>query len=89
MAEVQESGVVNDKISFEVAVEKLQSTVKKLESGNLSLEDALKHFEEGVRLSRICQTQIAAAEQKVEILMKAGADASSSELQPFSPSPRS
>lgn len=89
MVETQESGGVNEQISFEAAVEKLQLTVKKLESGNLSLEDALKHFEEGVQLSRTCQKQIATAEQKVEILMKGGSESPQPELQPFSSNTRS
>ena len=57
----------DQKPSFEAALEELQVTVKRLESGELSLEHALKHFENGVRLSRICQEQLAAAEQRVEI----------------------
>lgn len=70
--------------SFENALEQLQATVKRLESGELTLEDSLKHFEEGVRLTRACQEQLGAAEKRVEILMKANADGSS-ETQPFTP----
>jgi exodeoxyribonuclease VII small subunit len=69
------------KESFEAALERLQGVVRKLESGELGLEDSLKQFEEGVRLSKLCQTQLAAAEQKVEILLKAGAEGV--ETQPF------
>lgn len=67
---------------FEAALEQLQTIVKKLESGELSLEAALQNFEEGVRLTRHCQEHLAKAEQKVEILMKAGADGQV-ETQPF------
>jgi exodeoxyribonuclease VII small subunit len=70
--------------SFEVALEQLQATVKKLETGELSLEDALKSFEEGVRLTRLCQQQLSAAEQRVELLMKGNADGTA-ETQPFQP----
>jgi exodeoxyribonuclease VII small subunit len=70
--------------SFETALEQLQATVKRLESGELTLEDSLKHFEDGVRLTRACQEQLGAAEKRVEILMKANADGTS-ELQPFTP----
>jgi exodeoxyribonuclease VII small subunit len=70
--------------TFEVALEQLQATVKKLETGELSLEDALKNFEEGVKLTRLCQQQLAAAEQRVELLMKANADGTA-ETQPFQP----
>ncbi len=69
--------------SFESALEQLQTTVKKLESGELSLEQSLKQFEEGVRLTRICQQQLSAAEQRVEILMKNSSEGQP-ELQPFS-----
>ena len=69
--------------SFETALERLQGVVKKLESGELGLEDSLKQFEEGVRLSKLCQEQLTAAEQKVELLLKAGAEGA--ETQPFNP----
>ena len=71
-------------IPFETALEQLQATVKRLESGELSLEQALKQFEEGVRLTRVCQEQLSSAEKRVEILMKANAEGGV-ELQPFAP----
>ena len=55
---------------FEDAFRKLESIVKKLEDGNLSLEESLKDFEEGVRLSRFCSKKLDEAEKKVEILLK-------------------
>ena len=55
---------------FEDAFQKLESIVKKLEDGNLSLEESLKVFEEGVRLSRLCSKKLDEAEKKVEILLK-------------------
>ena len=55
---------------FEDAFRKLESIVKKLEDGNLSLEESLKAFEEGVRLSRFCSKKLDEAEKKVEILLK-------------------
>ncbi len=76
------------KLSFESALEKLQLSVKSLESVDLSLEESLKQFEEGVQLTRICQDYLAVAEQKVEILIKAHQINGSSQeetpqLQPF------
>ena len=71
-------------LNFEAAMEQLQAVVQKLEGGNLPLEEALKHFEEGVRLTRVCQEQLSAAEQRVEILMKADANGNI-DLQPFNP----
>lgn len=55
---------------FEDAFQKLEALVKKLEEGNLSLEESLKAFEEGVHLSRFCAKKLDEAEKKVEILLK-------------------
>lgn len=80
-----------ESLSFESALEQLQATVKRLEAGDLSLEAALKQFEEGVRLSRLCTEQLAAAEQKIEQLMRPQAQVQGGgpELQPFpAPAPR-
>ncbi len=55
---------------FEDAFQKLETIVKRLEDGNLSLEESLKAFEEGVRLSRFCSKKLDEAEKKVEILLK-------------------
>lgn len=71
-------------LPFATLVERLQQTIKKLESGELSLEDSLKSFEEGIQLTRICQSHLSAAEQKVETLMKAHSDGSV-ETQAFNP----
>lgn len=69
-------------LGFEAALEKLQITVKQLESGELSLEQSLKCFEEGVKLTRLCQQHLSAAEQRVEILMKSSQE-NPVDLQPF------
>ena len=58
------------KPDFEQSLTRLEEIVRKLESANLSLDDAMKLFEEGVQLSRDCQKQLEQAEGKVEILMK-------------------
>lgn len=60
--------------TFEKAFAQLQDLVKRLEGGTLSLEDSLKAFEEGVKLTRFCQDSLSAAEQKVEQLVKLSAD---------------
>ncbi len=57
------------KEKFEEAFSKLEELVRKLESGNMSLEESLKAFEEGVRLSRICSERLDEAERRVEILV--------------------
>jgi len=56
-------------MDFEKAMEELESLVDKMESGDLSLEDSLKHFEQGVKLTRQCQIALKDAEQKVSILL--------------------
>jgi exodeoxyribonuclease VII small subunit len=55
---------------FEKSLLRLEEVVKRLESPDLSLDEAMKLFEEGVKLSRECQTQLEEAEGRVEILLK-------------------
>jgi len=56
--------------SFEDSLKKLETIVDKLEKGDLSLEDSLKLFEEGVGLSAVCKKELEEAEGKVEMLIK-------------------
>ena len=58
------------KPDFERSLNRLEEVVRKLESPQLSLDEALKLFEEGVGLSRVCQKQLEEAEGRVEILLK-------------------
>jgi len=61
------------KPAFEENLASLEQVVEQLESGQLSLDDSMKAFENGIKLTRECQTSLATAEQKVQILMtKAG-----------------
>ncbi len=55
---------------FEAALARLEEIVKELETGDLPLEQSLKLFEEGVKLSRICHKRLEDAERRVEILLK-------------------
>ena len=55
-------------LSFESAMSDLEALVTKIETGNLSLEDSLKEFENGIKLSRICQSALKDAEHRVKIL---------------------
>ena len=66
---------------FEDALGKLERIVQELETGELSLDDALKRFEEGVRLSRICSKRLEDAEKRIEIVRKR--EDGSVELEPF------
>ena len=65
---------------LEKTLEELEALVTRLEAGDLPLEQALKEFERGVKLTRACQTALQEAEQKVEILLKKTAAA---EPSPF------
>ena len=56
--------------SFEESLKKLETIVDQLEKGDLSLENSIKLFEEGVGLSAACKKEIETAEGKVQILMK-------------------
>lgn len=62
--------VMTDKIKFEDALEKLENIVEQLEDGELSLEESLAIFEEGIKLSRLCSKQLDDIERKIEILIK-------------------
>jgi len=67
-------------LDFEKAMAELEALVASLERGDLPLEESLKAFERGVSLTRQCQQALAAAEQKVEMLLGKGESAS---LVPF------
>ena len=69
--------------NLEKSLEELEALVTKLEGGDLPLEQALKEFERGVKLTRQCQTALQEAEQKVEILLKR---TEAAEPVPFEPS---
>jgi exodeoxyribonuclease VII small subunit len=68
---------------FEEALQELETIVQRLEDGNLSLDESLALFEEGIKLSRLCAQRLDEAEKKVELLLK---DESGSLIrQPFIP----
>ncbi len=58
------------KEKFEEALQKLETIVARMEEGDLPLEEALKAFEEGVRLAKFCTTKLDEAERKVEKLIR-------------------
>jgi exodeoxyribonuclease VII small subunit len=73
------------KPEFESSLARLEEIVGKLENANLSLDDAMKLFEEGVQLSRDCQKHLEQAEGKVEILLKkAGGEMAAEAFDPES-----
>lgn len=72
----------NEPLKFDQVLDELRQIVQKLEQGNLPLEQALKAFEEGVRLSRSGSAILDAAEQRVELLLRD--DDGSEKRQPLS-----
>jgi exodeoxyribonuclease VII small subunit len=56
--------------TFEAALKRLEEIVQALEKGELSLDDSLKLYEEGISLSRICHQKLEEAEGKITVLLK-------------------
>ena len=65
---------------FEKSLERLETIVREMESGELSLEKMMKHFEEGMGLVGICSTKLNEVERKIELLVKKGGQTT---LTPF------
>jgi exodeoxyribonuclease VII small subunit len=65
----ESAGESGDELSFEAAMKRLEEVVGELESGRLSLEDSLSRFEEGMRLSKLCQEKLRSVELKIEKLV--------------------
>ena len=66
-------------LQFEKSLAEFESLVEKMEEGELSLEDSLKHYERGITLSRVCQKALDEAEQRIEKL-----NVANGELEAFS-----
>ena len=69
---------MKENMKFEDAMLELESIVRKLEAGSLSLDDSLSAFEDAVGLVKFCNAKLQSAEQKVRILTE-GADATVSD----------
>ena len=63
-----------DSFNFEQALEDLEELVTAMEEGELSLEESLRAFERGIKLTRECQTALKKAEQKVQVLINEDGD---------------
>lgn len=59
-----------EETTFEQALVALEGVVERLEKGELPLEESLKLYEEGIRLSRLCHGKLEEAEGKIEMLLK-------------------
>ncbi len=61
---------MGDTVTFETAMEKLETIVKRLESDAVSLEESLALFEEGVHLGRLCSRKLDEVDRKIQILLE-------------------
>ena len=68
--------------NFEASMEELESLVAAMESGELTLEESLEHFERGIRQVRNCQKALDEAEQKVQILLKESGEQQLADFEP-------
>lgn len=64
----------NSKFNFEESLANLEELVEAMEAGELSLEESLKAFEQGIKLTRECQLALEQAEQKVQLLLAGTAE---------------
>ena len=62
-------------LDFEAALAELEALVQRMEAGSLTLEESLRAFERGVRLTRRCQAALEQAELRVKALMEDGTEA--------------
>ena len=65
---VSENAVASAPASFEAALAELESIVQSMEAGKLSLEDSLSAYQRGAVLLKFCQSALAVAEQKIQVL---------------------
>ena len=59
--------------NFEQAMKRLEAIVEQMESGELSLEDLIVRYEEGMKLVKVCQERLASAEQRIEVITRSSA----------------
>ena len=71
------------KIKFETALDRLEKIVDELESGDLTLDDSIARYEEGVKALQKCYEILRDAEKKVEVLLESGSG--ETETAPFEP----
>lgn len=69
-------------VDFEKALSELESLVATMEKGDMSLEESLKAFETGIKLTRDCQTRLTEAEQKVEMLIEQNGELQLTDFDP-------
>lgn len=67
--EVSAEESIAESLSFETALEKLEGLVEKLEKGNLTLDESLETFEQGMKFARVCSQKLSKAESRIEQLV--------------------
>jgi exodeoxyribonuclease VII small subunit len=67
---LSQGGIKVVEIKFEEALKKLEKIVEDLEKGDLSLDEALKKYQEGIELSRMCAQRLDLAKKRIELLAK-------------------
>ena len=75
------------KTTFEEALAKLEEIAVELEDGDLSLDAALKKFDEGVKMAALCNEKLEVAQQKVDLLIKKGGALSAVPFRPLNDEP--
>ncbi len=81
--------VETKELNFEASMKRLNEIVENLEGGDLSLEESLKLYEEGVRLSQSCMKRLTEAQQKIEMLMRdSSGELETAELDPETLKPK-
>lgn len=69
-------------LDFEQSLKALETLVQQMEQGELTLQQSLEAFEEGVKLTRACQQQLETAEQRVQVLVEKNGEVTATPLDP-------
>ncbi|MDF2835638.1 MAG: small subunit of exodeoxyribonuclease [Paenibacillus sp.] len=64
------ANTLNEELSFEQAMDRLEDIVARLENGDVPLETAIELFQEGMKLSQLCGGKLEQVEQKIELLLE-------------------
>ena len=67
---MKKTGKLKEETTFEMAMERLENAVVKLDKGSLTLDEALAAFEDGVRWSKECHRFLEQAEERIQIILK-------------------
>jgi exodeoxyribonuclease VII small subunit len=72
---------MNEEVSFELAMQKLEEIVGKLEEGDVPLEKAIEYFQKGMELSKLCHDKLQHVEKQMDFILKEDGDLKPFELQ--------